>query len=202
MDKPDIRTVIHAGVPGSVEAYLQETGRAGRDGKPSFATLLASEEDRRFPFGSCDQVSQQRYQSMLGYATSHGSCRRETLLRLIGAEPVACSGCDVCAGTASSMAPGEQEILEFVRRSPRRFAASQAAEILTGSRGPRAIRTFHDCVSGYKALEGWEKAHVEEAIHALVMRGSLSLVKRGPWKRTLMPARPARQLPENREEHS
>ncbi|HUI72225.1 MAG TPA: RecQ family ATP-dependent DNA helicase [Spirochaetia bacterium] len=202
VDKPDIRTVVHAGVPSSVEAYLQETGRAGRDGKPSVATLLLSEEDRGLPFGPADGVAKQRYQTILGYALSHGSCRRETLLRLIGAEPVACSGCDVCAGTALTTAPGEREILQFAARSPRSFAASQVAEILTGSRGPRAIRGFHDCVSGYNSLGGWDKAHVEEAIRALVRRGSLSVVKHGPWKRTLTRARQARRPPEHPEARS
>jgi ATP-dependent DNA helicase RecQ len=189
VDKPDIRTVVHAGVPGSVEAYLQETGRAGRDGKPSRAMLLVSRQDKTFtPANGPDR---ERYQRMLGYACSGGACRRQGLLALIGAEPVACSGCDVCAGDQLTTAAGEQEILGFVRRLPRRFSLTQAAEILAGARGPRAIRRFHDCVTGYRDLQGWMQEDVEAAIQELVARGALHVVKRGPWKRTLIPARPA-----------
>ncbi len=107
------------------------------------------------------------------------------LLDLIGAEPVACSGCDVCAGAESAAAAGEREILDFARRLPRRFAVAQAAEILAGARGPRPTRRFHDCVKGYGSLEGWAKEDVEAAIRELVIRGSLSVTRRGPWKHTL-----------------
>jgi len=193
VDKPDIRTVVHVGVPGSVEAYLQETGRAGRDGHPSGAILLVSREDRAFSGGLPEGPARERYEGMLGYAFSRSVCRRQALLALIGAEPVACSGCDVCRGTESTIAEGEQEILDFIRRSPRRFAPVQAAEILAGTRGtrgPRAVRRFHDCVSGYGVLAGWAREDVETAIRELVARGALTVARRGPWKRTLCRARP------------
>ncbi|MGO9412453.1 MAG: RecQ family ATP-dependent DNA helicase [Spirochaetia bacterium] len=185
VDKPDIRTVVHVGAPSSVEAYLQETGRAGRDGKPSRAVLLVSREDTAFVSGLPEGRDRQSYQRMLAYALSHGACRRQMLLDLIGAEPVACSGCDVCAGAESAAAAGEREILDFARRLPRRFAVAQAAEILAGARGPRPTRRFHDCVKGYGSLEGWAKEDVEAAIRELVIRGSLSVTRRGPWKHTL-----------------
>ena len=200
VDKPDIRTVIHAGVPESVEAYLQETGRAGRDGKPSDAVLLVSREDSMsLPEG---ESARQRYQRILSYALSRGTCRRQALLQLIGAEPVACSGCDVCAGTEAALPQGQQAIRDFIWRFPRRFSAAQAAEALTAAQGPRPTRRFHDCLPGYGALAGWVRQDAEAAIHELVLRGVISLVKRGPWKRTLTRARPARRPPVNPEERS
>jgi ATP-dependent DNA helicase RecQ len=190
VDKPDIRTVLHAGTPGSVEAYLQETGRAGRDGKPSRAILLVSRQDGAFTPPEGPQ--RERYQRMLGYAGSRGVCRRQALLALIGAETVACSGCDVCGGTELAAAAGQREILDFVRRSPRRFSVAQAAEILAAAPGPRAARRFHDCITGYGDLADWAKEDVEAAIQELAIRGALTALRRGPWKGTLIPGRPAR----------
>ena len=201
VDKPDIRTVIHAGVPVSVEAYLQETGRAGRDGKPSRAVLLVSREDSTsLPNG---ESARRRYQRILSYALSRGVCRRQALLQLIGAEPVACSGCDVCAGTEATPPQGQQAITDFIRRFPRRFSAAQAAEVLTAAQGPRPTRRFHDCLRGYGALAGRVRQDAEAAIHELVVRGVISLVKRGPWKHTLTRGRPARRppAPEERSSH-
>jgi ATP-dependent DNA helicase RecQ len=202
VDKPDIRTVVHAGVPASVEAYLQETGRAGRDGKPSRATLLVSREDRAFATGLADGRARQRYERILDYALSRGVCRRQALLELIGADRVACSGCDVCAGTESPYAAGEKEIMDFVRRGPRRYSIQQAAEILSASRGPRAVRRFYDCIPGYGALAGWEKEDAEAAMRDLIVQGVLAAVPRGPWKRTLISVPPARRPPSHREARS
>jgi len=202
VDKPDIRTVIHAGVPGSVEAYLQETGRAGRDGKPSSAILFVSRDDRLFASGIADGRSRQRYERILDYALARGLCRRQALLQLIGAEPVACSGCDVCAGTEPQSAPGEKEILDFVSRAPRRFSPQRAAEVLCASPGPRSIRLFHDCITGHGALRSWRKEDAEAAIRELVTAGALAIVSRGPWKRTLLTVRPARRPPAHREARS
>jgi len=202
VDKPDIRTVVHAGVPGSVEAYLQETGRAGRDGKPARAVLLVSREDRVFHSALPEGLEKQRCQGMLGYALSNGTCRRQVLLELIGAEPVACSGCDICDGTGTAAAEGQREILDAVRRSPRRFTVQRAAEVLSGAQGPRPIRGFHDCIPGYGALGKWEKEDVEAAIDQLVAQGLLATVRRGPGKRTLTGVKPAHRPPGDRAERS
>jgi len=195
VDKQDIRTVLHAGVPGSVEAYLQETGRAGRDGKPSRAVLLVSREDGAFLAGLAEGQDKERRRTMLSYALSRGACRRHALLEFIGADPVACSGCDVCAGSQRSEAAGEMEILAFVRRASRRYSGTEVAEILSGASGPRALRRFHDCMKGYRYLGGWAREDVEEAVRELAVRGLIRTAKRGPWKRKLTCARPGYPLP-------
>jgi ATP-dependent DNA helicase RecQ len=182
VDKPDIRTVVHADVPPSVEAYLQESGRAGRDGATARALLLLCRDEHALPGVLADSVARQRYERMLGYAHGSTHCRRNGLLALIGQEPVSCAGCDVCAGTAATEAAGEREILGFVRGHRRRFPVRQAAEILCGAPGPRARRELHDCVAGFGALGGWEREDVEAAIHTLVASGGLSVPTRGPWK--------------------
>ena len=181
VDKPDIRTVVHADVPPSIEAYLQESGRAGRDGACARALLLSCRDERALPGVQADAVARQRYERMLAYARDGARCRRDGLLALIGQEPVSCSGCDVCAGTVVAEPAGEREILRFVGGHRRRFTIRQAAEILCGAHGPRAERELHDCVRGVASLAGWEREDVEAAIRILVTSGSLSVHARGPW---------------------
>ncbi len=181
VDKPDIRTVIHADVPPSVEAYLQETGRAGRDGLPSTALLLRSREDITFGARLAEQTPRRRYGGILDYALGQEGCRRRALLSLIGQEPVACSGCDRCAGSATDRREGEAEILRFVRRDRRRFTIGEAAAILCAAPGPEAVRSFHDTLPGWGCLAGWERDDAEEAIRCLVAEGSLRVFPSWPW---------------------
>jgi ATP-dependent DNA helicase RecQ len=189
VDKPDIRTVVHLDVPASVEAFLQESGRAGRDGRPARSLLLVHDDAAGFGARMSDPVSRQRYDRMLGWARTDAACRRNGLLALIGQEPVACSGCDVCDGAAVPHAPGESEILGFLRAHPRRFTPGEAGAILAGAPGPATVRGFHDCVRGWAALAGWEPEDVEAAVHALVVEGRLRIPARGPWKGRLAPIR-------------
>ena len=188
VDKPDIRTVVHAQVPPSVEAYLQESGRAGRDGKPSSAILLACPDEEKHAERISDAVARRRFDCILGYARHSGACRRNALLSLIGQPAVACSGCDICDGTARSTPEGADEIAEFVRRCRRRFTTVEAAAILAAAPGPRSIRSFHDCLRGWGALSDWDAADVETAIGALAAAGRIRIIARGPWKDRLAPA--------------
>ncbi|MGO9309156.1 MAG: RecQ family ATP-dependent DNA helicase [Spirochaetia bacterium] len=183
VDKPDIRTVVHARVPSSVEAYLQESGRAGRDSRASRAILLfdrRTEEAHRVRL--IEARSRERFDRILSYAQGRNECRRNVLLSLIGQGLVACSGCDVCDSSAGSPAEGEREIMSFAARHRRRFFPSEAAEILSAARGPRFARGFDDCVPGWGSLAGWKPPEVETAIRSLVAEGRLRLHARGPWK--------------------
>ncbi len=188
VDKPDVRTVVHADVPPSIEACLQETGRAGRDGKPAEAVLLVSREDERFLAGLRDARDRDRLARMIDYARTRGVCRRRSLLGMMGQPPVPCAGCDVCDGTAVEAAAGEREILSLVAAHPRRFGSTRAAEVLAGRSTPRTVRGFLDGLRGYGGLAGWERGDVEEAIAGLTALGRLRAAP-WPWRGTLAPAR-------------
>ncbi|MDR1179936.1 MAG: RecQ family ATP-dependent DNA helicase [Spirochaetales bacterium] len=165
VDKADIRTVIHRDIPGSVEAYLQESGRGGRDGKPAAAILLTGSRDTSV---SRDRAqAPERRAAMLAYAHST-SCRRAFLLSLLGAQTESCEGCDVCEG-AALRAPGEEKIiLDFFRKNPRRFTTSEAALILCGARGARSLGGAYSGIRGFGSLSSWEEAGLGEAIEELL----------------------------------
>ncbi|MDR1910046.1 MAG: RecQ family ATP-dependent DNA helicase, partial [Spirochaetaceae bacterium] len=115
VDKPNIRTVIHRDCPPSVEAYLQESGRAGRDGKPSRAVLLWGPDDAQALRRAKTPADRQRLGALLDYARNAGRCRREALLELLNYEGEGESPesgcCDVCDGTALDAAREEEALL-------------------------------------------------------------------------------------------
>ena len=181
VDKPNIRTVVHRDLPLSPEAYLQEAGRAGRDGRPVRATLLVSEEDRLYAAALSDPLERRRYGQMLRYSVESRDCRRRTLLGFLGQSAGLCAGCDVCdAGTAEIVPEGQAEILAAARRHSRRLTLRELTLLLLGaSRHDTAPRGLGR-LSGFGVLSDWEAEDVETALETLRRAGRLRL-GRGPW---------------------
>jgi len=200
VDKSDIRTVIHLDIPYSPEAYLQETGRAGRDGRPVEATLLYSAEDLGFaevlgaPADPADgaaglpgnmlapSLAAERYNQMLGYALDTSRCRRKQLLGFLGRELTSCAGCDVCDRRVLHRAEGEKQILDFVSGNRRRFTQLQVVQLLRGAKSYEVVRRDLAAYRAFGMLAEWQQEEIEEALDTLRRSGKIRVLKRGFWK--------------------
>jgi ATP-dependent DNA helicase RecQ len=160
IDKPDVRFVAHVDLPKSLEAYYQETGRAGRDGLPAVAWMLHGPGDvpqlRRFIDGSEAAEEQKRIEhaklnALIGYSEA-GGCRRQVLLRHFGetlAEP--CGNCDGCLEPRQlvDVTVQAQKALSAVYRTGQRFGAAHVVDVLLGANSERIRSLGHDALSVY-----------------------------------------------------
>jgi len=193
VDKKDIRTVIHLSPPSSTEAYLQESGRAGRDGGSADAWIIWTDDD----FTEADRMPGSRRYSMYSYVSSRSVCRREILLEALGIEAEDCSGCDICTGETWKRPPEEESILKVIRWNRYRFRKGQAARILIGRRSTDITNKGLDTIRGFGALSVWELEDAEEALDLLIRTGKLLLGRHGPWKGCISAKKNKYHLPRN-----
>jgi ATP-dependent DNA helicase RecQ len=154
IDKPDVRYVAHLDMPGSIEAYYQETGRAGRDGLPSEALLLYGMTDvvqrrRMIEEGEAPEEikrgERQKLDTLLALCEVMG-CRRQGLLRHFGeAHPGNCNNCDNCVSPSDTWDGTEAAIkaLAAVYRTGQRFGAGHIADVLVGRETDKVISNDH-----------------------------------------------------------
>ena len=105
IDHPNVRLVAHLGMPGALEAYVQEAGRAGRDGEPGRCLLVTLPTDRGLHLRRLRELrrpakraARRRFRGMRRYVTER-RCRRRAIAVYFGESPPACAGCDLCGGT-------------------------------------------------------------------------------------------------------
>jgi ATP-dependent DNA helicase RecQ len=160
IDKPDVRFVAHLDLPKSLEAYYQETGRAGRDGLPANAWMVYGLADvaKLHQFTAASDapeaqkiIERQKLDALLGYCETTG-CRRQVLLAYFNerlAEP--CGNCDTCLEPAESFdgTTVTQQALSCVYRTGQRFGAGHLIDVLLGGEGERVRRFGHDRLSTY-----------------------------------------------------
>ncbi|WP_310497691.1 DNA helicase RecQ [Sandarakinorhabdus sp.] len=158
IDKPDVRFVAHVGLPKSIEAYYQETGRAGRDGDPAVAHLIWGAEDvarlRQFiAQGEASPVQQRlastRLDALVGFLETP-SCRRGPLLQYFGEpRPEPCGNCDNCLAPpqVEDVTEAARKLLSAVYRTGQRFGMGHVIGVLAGRSDERATRFGHDRLS-------------------------------------------------------
>ena len=207
VDKGDIRSAVHLEPPPSMEAYLQEAGRAGRDGRPAEALLLHAGGAERRRLETMAPADRRRYTGMLDYAASR-RCRREQLLAPFTDGEVACSGCDVCDREVTGPPPEAAGIADLVRRHRGRFGLRETALLLGGQPTYEAEAMGLRRTRGFGFLRRWREEEIDEALAALLAAGTIERRRRGfvparlcaPRRRSLLPVQNA--LPSGEAAHA
>jgi ATP-dependent DNA helicase RecQ len=178
IDKSNVRYVVHAGMPKSLEHYQQESGRAGRDGLEAECLLLFSGADYLI-WKSILQDSEPQTRDIalaklgrMSHYCNGALCRHKEILAYFGQslESANCRACDICLGEIEGIADAlvvAQKILSGVLRQGQRFGADYTAGVLTGSREERIVSNRHDQLSTFNILSGQSKPAVRDWIEQL-----------------------------------
>lgn len=188
IDKPDVRFVAHAGIPKSIEAYYQETGRAGRDGDPAQAVMLWGAGDFATARQRLSEVEEsrrgserQRLDALAGLVETSG-CRRAVLLRHFGEDPAAqCGNCDNCLSPPGVTDATElaRKLLSAVYRTGQTYGFGHIQKVLTGASDARVAERGHDRLSVFGIVGEDEARLLQPLSRALQARGSLTATDHG-----------------------
>ncbi|TAD86680.1 MAG: DNA helicase RecQ [Alphaproteobacteria bacterium] len=194
INKPDVRFVIHLDLPKSLEAYYQETGRAGRDGLPAETLLLYSLQDLVVQRSMIDQsdtperqkkIERRKLEALLGFVETI-SCRRQALLSYFGDGCEPCGNCDTCLDPVEGFdgTQAAQKLLSCIYRTGQRFGSGHVFDVLMGKPTERVRQLRHDQLPTFGVgrdlpLEAWRSILRQLVVLDLIVVepefGSLSL---------------------------
>ena len=185
IDKSDVRFVFHADLPGSLEAYYQEIGRAGRNGDPADAHMLFGLGDIRMRRVFIDEEDagedrkrreHQRLSALIGYCEA-ASCRRQILLAYFGEDAPPCGNCDTCLDPVSLVDGTEDavKVIAAVRQTGQRYGAAHIIDVLRGMHSEKITASGHDRLAVFGTGAVRKKAEWQSLIRQLVAGGLLTL---------------------------
>src|SRR5690349_1932062 len=200
IDRSDVRCVIHAAMPKSVEHYQQETGRAGRDGLEAECVLLYSAADVLRWESLIEKSAAEADASAEIIAASRGllehmrhlcsgvHCRHRRLSEYFGQEYLKpnCEACDVCLNEVEGLADGTvtaQKILSCIARAGERFGGEHIVDVLLGANTDRIRRWGHEELSTYGLMKDTPRPNLINMLYQLIDGGLLERDARQPRRR-------------------
>jgi ATP-dependent DNA helicase RecQ len=187
VDKSDIRAVVHTYIPETVEAFLQESGRAGRDRAPALSIVLVdppavSRYRQRAKIGTPSPVEE---------AVFGTRCRRGTLISHLGGSGETCSGCDRCCDPdRPDVSPATEQLLRSIAMTPGLMSRRTWIALWRGVASYADTLAFRRGIPGFGAFAHWRICELDASIDDLVSaglirerRGGLTLPSRRRWAR-------------------
>ncbi len=186
IDKPDVRFIVHLDLPKSIEAYYQETGRAGRDGEPATAWMVYGLQDviklRQMMDESqgnetFKRSERRKLDAMLGLCEI-SSCRRQALLEYFGEQlETPCGNCDACLNPSETWDGTEaaQKALSCVYRTGQRFGVNHLIDVLHGSETEKVLQNNHHRLSTFGIGRELDRKAWQSVFRQLVARSYINV---------------------------
>lgn len=186
IDKPDVRYVFHTDLPGSIEAYYQEIGRAGRDGKEADVHMLFGAGDIRLRKQFIEQETNSsedhkrrevsRLNSLITYSEA-STCRRQTLLAYFGEETKPCGNCDNCLSPVEMKDGTDRATLIFdaIYETGERYGQAHIIDVVCGKETEKVIKASHDTLGCFSLGAGIARGKWQSIVRQMISTGLLEV---------------------------